>query len=159
MLEKRKIAIAIWPKAPKVEIFCLPNMGCGYSKVVSPDAGQHTKGFSLSSYRHAEKTLKNCSNARFSNTWLNEAIFGCFLSLAITWRTNSFCMLTSIKRYKFRLPTTHIGKTKNSTFQAFGQFSRSNFTMKMAIFNFFVFWICLFSAIQIKILVSNISIL
>ena len=50
-------------------------MGCGYSKLVSLDAGQRTKGISDLSYRRAEKMSKNCSNARISNTWLIGVVF------------------------------------------------------------------------------------
>ena len=33
-----------------------------------------------------------------------------FLSLTITWRNNSFCVLTRIKWYKFRVPTNWLYK-------------------------------------------------
>ena len=33
-------------------------MGCGYSKLVSLDAGQRKKGISVSGYRRAEKTVQ-----------------------------------------------------------------------------------------------------
>ena len=51
-------------------------------------------------------------------------VFGRFLSLAITLNTNSFFILTSIKRHIFRVPTTHIRKKKRkkSIFGAILQF-------------------------------------
>ena len=39
-------------------------------------------------------------------------VFGCFLSLVVTYNSNSFFSVNRIKRHKFRVPTTHIGKTK-----------------------------------------------
>ena len=84
----------------------------GYSKLVSLDAGQRKKGISVSGYLRAEKTSKNCSNARISNTWLMGLVFGRFLSSVVTYNSNSFFAVTSIKRHKFRVPTTHIGNSK-----------------------------------------------
>ena len=74
-------------------------MGCGSSELVSFDASQRKNGISASSYRQAEKTSKNCSNARISNTWLKGAVFGHFLSSVVTYNSYSFFAVTSIKRH------------------------------------------------------------
>ena len=92
----------------KFEFFCLHNIGCGYSKLVSLDAGQCKKGISAS-YRRAEKTSKNCSDARILNTWLMGVAFERFLISVVTF--NSFFAVTSNKKHKFRVSTTNIGKT------------------------------------------------
>ena len=74
----------------EITFLCLANMGCGYSKLVSLDAGQRKKGISVSGYRRAEKTSKNCLNARISNTWLIGVVFGRFLSSVVIYNSNSF---------------------------------------------------------------------
>ena len=123
------IFLPFWPSTNSVKIaeyhkklhfLCVSNMGFRYSKLESLDAGQCKKGISASSYRRAEKTSKNCSNARISNTWLMGVVFGRFLSSVVTYNSNSFFAVTSIKRHKFRVPTTHIGNTK--IFPLFGLF-------------------------------------
>ena len=70
------------------------------------------------------KTSQNCSNESISNTWLKEVVFGRFLSSVVA-HSNSLCAVTSIKKHKFRVPTTHIGKTKKtSIFGLFCNFDR-----------------------------------
>ena len=93
-------------------------MGCGYYKLVS--LGYSKKGIRVVCYHRAEKTSKNYSHQpSVWNSWI-WTVFGHFLSSAITWNTNSFFALTSIKRHKFIVPLTHIGNTK--IFTLFGLF-------------------------------------
>ena len=90
------------PKSGNIFVFPISVVG---TKLVSLDAGQCKKGISVSSYHQAEKTSKYCSNVRISNTWLKGAAFGHFLSLVVTYSTNSLFAVTSIKRHRFRVPT------------------------------------------------------
>ena len=79
-------------------------MVCGYSKLVSLDAGYIIKWIRVVCHHWAEKTSKNYSNHPCVWNSCIWTVFGHFLRSTLTWNTNSHFVLTSIKRHKFRVP-------------------------------------------------------
>ena len=119
----RKRFFEFWPRLdpPQIRSKCqnkpksekkirFPNMGCGYSTLVSLDALNNKKRIFKIRYTQVEKTSKNLSAQPCFQMSQNRAVFGRFLKVSISNLKNYFCIVQGIKRHKSRVPTTYIGK-------------------------------------------------
>ena len=130
-----------------VDFFCFPNMSCGQSKPVSLDADDSNISHIFVVYPQVEKTSKMCSiQANFQKSH-KLTLFDRFLKLGASSNCKTFFIVFSVKRYKFRVPTTHIGETKKINFLAhfdiLTEFVGGLNEVKIEKFFFYSFFICI----------------